>query len=174
MFISGSQGAIQFGSQNGVDLTNDKGWRSNEVKVTNWTMTTTAQLLDTTTLGDYDKNSVYGLRTHTGTLRLLYYIDSTTTSTPNNNTASWFINALTRASREKQYAALEQPSSANAIESVPVSLKLYLDERNKGSDASFIMFDANLNNVAYSSNTGELVSVDVAFEATGRIYSSQL
>ena len=174
MFISGSQGAIQFGSQNGVDLTTDKGWRSNEVKVTNWTMTSTAQLLETTTLGDYDKNSVYGLRTHTGTLRLLYYIDSTTSSTPNNNTASWFINALTRASKEKQYAAFSQAKNTPTIESVPVSLKLYLDERNKGSDASFIMFDANLNNVAYSSNTGELVAVDVAFEATGRIYSSQL
>ena len=51
----------------------DAKWIKVDTKITNWTLTTTAQLLDTTTLGDYDKTSIYGLRTHTGTLRLLYY-----------------------------------------------------------------------------------------------------
>ena len=174
-YLSGSQGAIQFGNPTAVN-TNfpGSGWRQTDVRVTNWTMNSSAQLLDTTTLGDYDKHSVYGLRTHTGTLRLLYYNTATSSSTPDNNAASWFINALTRASDEAQYSAFQQPSGAIEIECVPVELRLYLNELNQGTNADYIQFDANLTSVSYGSNVGELVAVDATFEASGRIFKSRV
>ena len=74
-FYSGNSGNIQFGSAGGVDTdaNPETGWKDSPTKITNWTLSTSAQLLDTTTLGDYDKTSVYGLRTTSGTLKLFYY-----------------------------------------------------------------------------------------------------
>ncbi|ADD94715.1 hypothetical protein [uncultured phage MedDCM-OCT-S09-C28] len=71
-FYSGNSGNIQFGNADNVDTTVDPetGWKNTPTKITNWTLSTSAQLLDTTTLGDYDKTSVYGLRTTSGTLKL--------------------------------------------------------------------------------------------------------
>ena len=76
-FYSGSQGSILFGRRESIapNDTDTGEWIRTDTKITNWTLNTSAQLLDTTTLGDYDKSSVYGLRTHTGTLRLLYYTE---------------------------------------------------------------------------------------------------
>jgi len=173
-FLSGSQGAIQFGSPKTVNASSfpGSGWRDTDTRVTNWTLNTSAQLLDTTTLGVYDKSSVYGLRTHTGTLRLLYYRPSSGSSTPANNTASWFINALTRAASEVDANAL--PPEDRTIESIPVFLRLYLDEASRSSAADYIELEANMNSVSYGSNVGELVAVDVSFEATGRITRSRV
>lgn len=173
-FLSGSQGAIQFGSPSTVNASSfpGSGWRETDTRVTNWTLNTTAQLLDTTTLGVYDKSSVYGLRTHTGTLRLLYYKTGNGSSTPASNSASWFINALTRAADEVDASSL--PPEDRSIESVPVYLRLYLDEANRTGAADYIELTANINSVAYSSNVGELVALDVAFEATGRIARSRV
>ena len=173
-FLSGSQGAIQFGSPSTVNASSfpGSGWRETDTRVTNWTLSTTAQLLDTTTLGVYDKSSVYGLRTHTGTLRLLYYKQSSGSSTPANNSASWFINALTRAASEVDASSL--PPEERVIESIPIFLRLYLDEASRTSAADYIELEANMNNVSYGSNVGELVSVNVSFEATGRIARSRV
>ena len=71
-FYSGSTGTIQFKKRSNTDYQDNS---ANNLRVSQWTMNSSAQLLDVTTLGHYDKNSVYGLRTHTGTLRLLYYTD---------------------------------------------------------------------------------------------------
>ena len=72
MFYSGSSGGIKFGKAGVVDgkANNEEGtgWKALDTRVTNWTLNVTAQLLDTTTLGDYDKSSVYGLRTTTGSV----------------------------------------------------------------------------------------------------------
>ena len=72
-FLTGSQGAIQFGNSETVQSGSfpGSGGKQTDVRVTNWTFSTSAALLDTTTLGDYDKSSVYGLRSSSGTLRLL-------------------------------------------------------------------------------------------------------
>ena len=168
-FSTGSQGAIQFGSSATVngDSFPGSGWKNTEVRVTNWTLNTTSRLLDTTTLGVYDKSSTYGIRTTTGTLRLFYYKPGSGASTPANNSASWFINALTRAANEEDRSSL--PAGDNPIESIGCRLRLYVNEANRTNAADYIEFDANLNSVAYGSNTGELVALDVTFEATGRI-----
>ena len=173
-YLSGSQGAIQFGSQAGVDLENNTGWKQSEIRVTNWTMNTTNQLLDTTTLGDYDRHTDYGLRTSSGSLRLLYYNPTNDSSTPANNSASWFINALQRAAYEQDYGSLDQPNSFIQLDSVPVTLRLFLNEMGRGPLADYMEFDCNLSNVSYASTVGELCAVDVQFEVNGRIIRSHI
>ena len=170
-FYSGSTGTIQFKKRSNTDYQDNS---ANNLKVTQWTLTTSAQLLDVTTLGDYDKNSVYGLRTHTGTLRLLYYTDQDF-STPQKNSAAWFVDALTKPSTIENKANSDFANDSTP-DSLPVKLKLYL----KGAvgtaytQQDSIEFDANLTSVNYASTVGEVTSVDVAFEATGRIERSTL
>ena len=163
-YYSGNSGNIQFGTAN-VDTSADTGWTDIQTKITNWTLSTTAQLLDTTTLGDYDKTSVYGTRTTTGTLKLLYYVPNGKTNSGNSyNSASWFIHVLGR-------------SAEQTVESFEVTLRLYTDDKNmKGSLSlrDYIEFRANLTNVSYGSRVGELVSVDVSFEVNGPVIRNRL
>ena len=162
-YYSGNSGSIQFGGAKTVntDVSPETGWRTSDTKITNWTLSTSAQLLETTTLGDYDKDSVYGIRTTTGTLKLFYYApDGATSSTNVNNSASWFIYSLTRSTVTADK------------ESFVVRLRLYIDDKNmKGAlkYRDYIELDANITSVSYGSNVGELVSVDISFEAKGPV-----
>ena len=161
-YLSGNSGSIQFGSAETVDFENDTGWRSTDTKITNWTLTTSSALLDTTTLGAYDKTSIYGLRTTSGTLRLFYYTtpgSGVVEGNINNNSASYFIHSLQRASTD--------PSP-----SIAVKLRLYLNDQNYTgalNTRDYLDLEANLTSVSYGSNVGELVAVDVSFEATGPV-----
>ena len=181
-FLSGSQGHMLFGRQQ--DLAEGDGsdakWIKVDTKITNWTLTTTAQLLDTTTLGDYDKTSVYGLRTHTGTLRLLYYtqpgFSPTPVANPQSNAASWFINAVIRAKLEDGAKYLP-PNDINE-ESIAVRLRLYLQFVGFNPDVAanhdYIDVDANITSLSFGSNVGELVALDATFESKGRIVRSRV
>ena len=180
-FLSGSNGSILFARSEefSEDSEGVGPWVDTDTRVTNWTLSSSAQLLDTTTLGVYDKSSVYGLRTHTGTLRLLYYTEpgSVNIASPKTNSASWFINALIRARLE--YDANFLPTNEIKEESIKVRLRLYLQKDgiaaiNPDRTHDWIDLDANLTSVSFGSNVGELVAVDATFEATGRILISQV
>ena len=161
-YYSGSSGTIKYAYASSPEA--ESSWVDTQTKVTNWTMTTSAQLLDTTTLGDYDKTSVYGLRTTSGTLRLFYYRASGTQSNTATNSGSWFINILERT--------LNVPAG-----SPEVRLRLYVDDKNNTPDISvtdYVELNANLTSVSYGSNVGELVAVDVSFEATGPVTRNRL
>lgn len=160
-YYSGNSGNIQFrnaASGSGV-------FQDTITKITNWTLTTSAQLLDTTTLGDYDKTSVYGLRTTSGTLKMFYYTaDGASHSAPSNNSASWFISNFVRTASQDDL-------------SIEVRLRLYIDDKQMtGSlnEMDYIELDANLTSVSYGSNVGELVSVDISFEANGAVIANEV
>ena len=159
-YYSGSSGTIKYAYASNPKA--ESSWVDTQTKVTNWTMTTSAQLLDTTTLGNYDKTSVYGLRTTSGTLKLFYYRASGTQSNTETNSGSWFINILERG----------DPAA-----SPEVRLRLYVDDKNNTSDLTvtdYVELNANLTSVSYGSNVGELVAVDVSFEATGPVTDFRL
>lgn len=179
-FLSGSAGDLFFGRQKSL-IADPDDYVKIDTKITNWTLTSSAQLLDTTTLGDYDKTSVYGLRTHSGTLRLLYYTDPNLTSTvsasPKTNAASWFINSLIRAEIEDDASSLP-PIGSEKEASIPVRLRLFLQKigqvaKNEGN-RDYIDVDANLTSVSFGSNVGELTALDVTFESVGRIVRSRV
>ena len=167
-YLSGNSGSIEFGAAYIVDIPSDTGWRSTDTKITNWTLTTSSALLDTTTLGDFDKTSVYGLRTTSGTLKLFYYTapgSGVVQGNIDNNSASFFIHMLQRASNEAD------------PESIAVKLRLYLNDQNKTGSMStrdYVDLEANLTSVSFGSNVGELVAVDVSFEATGPVIESRV
>ena len=175
MFYSGSSGGVKFGKTGVVDgkANNEEGtgWKALDARVTNWTITVNSQLLDTTTLGDYDKHSVYGLRTTSGTFRLFYYTDTNQAdnATPKNNAASWFISAIMRAEQKNQEDG-ELPPNLITDESITCYLRLYIDDKTRpGKVKDYIDLNANITSASWGSNVGELVAVDLSFEATGPV-----
>lgn len=175
-YYSGNSGSIQFGNVDQVTGP-ETGWRDLPVKITQWTMNSSVQLLDTTTLGDWDKNSEYGIRTHTGSLKLLYYTDDMSQSSPLNNAASWFIGALSMAQTQGGAGALGQYpdqgdfKSSNA--SIDVRLRLFLRSVSS-TTRDFVDFDARLTSVSYASTVNEITAVDVSFEASGQLIMNNL
>ena len=171
-YLSGSTGKILFARADKVEEGGETGWIATPTRVQNWTLNTTANLLDTTALGDYDKKSIYGIRTTSGTMRLFYYTEDEGSS-PGNNSASWFFNALCRAGDVAGEGALPPYSNPNddpsrmvrRNESIQVRLRLFLMEKST-SLRDFIDLDANLTSVSIGSAVNEVVAVDVAFEAT--------
>ena len=166
-YLSGNTGKILFVRADSelTDNGND-GWIDTPTRVQNWTLNTTANLLETTSLGDYDKTSIYGIRTTTGTMRLFYYSEEVQ-SNPKNNSASWFFNALCRA----DFAAAEgnlppyAQSGYQRKESIEVRLRLFLFESST-TVRDYMDLDANLTSVSIGSAVNEVVAVDVSFEAT--------
>lgn len=175
-YYSGNSGSIQFGNADQV-TGSETGWKDLPVKITQWTMNSSVQLLETTTLGDWDKNSEYGVRTHTGTLRLLYYTDDASQSSPLNNAASWFIGALTMAATQGGAGGLgqypDQGDFKRSNSSIDVRLRLFLRSISS-TTRDFVDFDARLTSVSYGSVVNEITAVDVNFEASGQLRFNNL
>ena len=171
-FYSGNSGSIEFGKRDGEDF------KDFDAKVTSWTLNSSVNLLETTTLSMWDKSSDYGLRTHTGTLTLLYYTENEPQhSTAGNNAASWFLGALINAETNKNpmssdYYA-DQGEWQRSKSSLPVHLQLYLRKVND-TYRDYIDFNANLTSVSTSSTVNEITKVDVNFEATGQVRQMSL
>ena len=109
-FYTGSTGTIQFKKRN-IDYQDNS---ANNLRIVQWTMNSSAQLLDVTTLGDYDKNSVYGLRTYTGTPGCC--TTPTKISLRRRGTAAaWFIGALSKLERLKTALTVILPTTALLI-----------------------------------------------------------
>jgi hypothetical protein len=171
-YYSGNSGSIQFANENQV-TGSETGWQDSQpVKITDWTMNTSVQLLETTTLGDWDRTTEYGIRSHTGSMTLLYYTADASQSSPTNNAASWFIGALTMASNQNGAAALGQyPDNGDfkqSNSSINVRLRLFLRSVSS-TTRDYVDFDARLTSVSYGSTVNEITSVNVNFEASGQL-----
>ena len=67
------------------------------------------------------------------------------------------------------------PTNEQAIESISVRLRLYLQKvgiATTQSEHDFLDVDANLTSISFGSAVGELVAVDASFESIGRIIRS--
>jgi len=179
-YYSGNSGKIQFANTGQVSdgSTDMTGWRELPLRVSNWSINTSVQLLETTSLGDWDRTTEYGVRSHTGQMRVLYYTeDMNVQSSPSNNAASWFIGALTMASTQGGAGSLGQYSDQGEYKlsnsPVKVRLRLFLRESSTAL-RDCIDFEARLTSVSYGSAVNEITAVDVNFEASGQIIKNNL
>ena len=150
-------------------------------KVLTWSINHTSNLLDTTTLGEWDKNNFYGIRTTTGNIEFFYYNKVVSTvqeqdqSNPANNDASRFIAYLNRPVQQQRSDVLGiSPNPRREPESIPVHLRLFLRETRAGAIRDFISFDARLSSINYGIAVDDVVKVQASFEAFGRINWSNL
>ncbi len=113
-------------------------------QVKNWQWSTAQTLLDTTYLSDTDKTVAPGLRTTTGSCSLHYY--------GQGSSAGTLINKIVKT---------------GGAASTQVTFKLEVDGKN-------IEVPAFISNASMSCAVGEVVSVEINFEANGSVTSMTL
>jgi hypothetical protein len=143
MFFSGNQGQLLIDGQKAA-------------KVSGWSLSSSLGLLDTTSLEDTDRTSTPGIRSTTGSATLFYYAPDPGETVRND--ASVLLNKLIKAR-----LAGQQPGQAS--ETQKVTLRLVM--RDGSTTGKFIQVDAYLTSVEMRMAVGEVLSAQVAWEATG-------
>lgn len=118
-----------------------------QVKVTNWSLTGSLEVLETTTLGDNQRTYVPGVQEFSGSASLLYYNDD--------------------AGRNDAATALKKVLKIAGIESSDtVDLRLRLVEGNKNHD---VRLTAYVTSVSFSAGVGEVSAAQISFQGTGAL-----
>ena len=118
-------------------------------RVSNWSFQASQSTLETTSLGDWDRELIAGTRTLSGSARMFYFrYDSGGTI---QSDVSPLLNNIIRTTN---------------TESPTVRLKLFVAD---GTDAGlFLEFDALITSASMSCAVGEVLAADFTFESTGR------
>lgn len=118
-----------------------------QLKVTNWSLTGALEVLETTTLGEYQRSYVPGVQEFSGSASLLYYNNGS----GRNDAATALKNIL---------------KTGNVADTDTVSLQLRLVEGNTNHDISLTAY---ITDVTYSASVGEVSSAQISFRATGAL-----
>ena len=113
--------------------------------VRNWSFSNTAETIDATTLGDTYRHKLGGLKGITGQAQLMYYRDRDDTDGPISNMLDAF-----------NYQDSETTSGE-----IQVKFRL----QHSASGTRDFEFDALITNFSMACSVGEVVTVDVTFEA---------
>lgn len=148
-FYSGIDGVVYFGS----GTTATEGGCSAKVKNFQWSIS--QNVLDTTSLCDTDKTIIPGVRSTTGSCSLHYY----TSSDENAGAASTLINKIVKAG--------ENYPNGDTAKSDQVTFKLEID-------GNTITIPAFITQASMTCAVGEVVSVDISFEADGAVTKNSL
>jgi hypothetical protein len=118
-----------------------------QAKVTNWSLTGSLEVLETTTLGDSERSYTPGVQEFSGTATLLYYVDDEGT-----NDASTLLKKVLKT---------------GAVASTDtVTLKLRLVQGNANKD---VELTAYITSVTYGASVGEVSTAQISFQATGAL-----
>jgi hypothetical protein len=114
-------------------------------KVSNWSFTASADTLETTSLGDFARNYVYGVQSSNGTATLFYYENAS-----NLIEGSALMNDVIRTTQTPT-----EPTH---------TMELRFDG---GSQTRRIAFKCALNQVEISATSGEIIQANVSFTVCG-------
>ena len=145
-FYSGQDGKLFVDEQNN-SIQNGDG----VAKVSSWSFTINTAVLETVSLGDFDRTIIPGMTSTTGSASIYYYADSTS-ATHNSGRLSTFIldKILPRSGNT--------PSSE---ERAKVKLRLQVDSNH------YIEMKAVITSFAMTNSVGEVMAADISFEADG-------
>jgi hypothetical protein len=118
-----------------------------QIKVTNWSMTGNLETLETTSLGDNQRTYVPGVQEFNGSATLLYYNDGT--------------------GRNDAATALKKVLKIGSVsESDTVDLRLRLVEGSTNHD---VRLTAYITSVSFGASVGEVSSAQINFQGTGAL-----
>ena len=118
-----------------------------QIKVTNWQLSGSLEMLETTTLGDAQRSYAPGVQEFNGSAALLYYNDGT--------------------GRNDAATALKKVLRVTGIDSADtVDLRLRLVEGTTNHD---VRFTAYITSVTFGASVGEISSAQISFQATGAL-----
>lgn len=118
-----------------------------QVKVTNWQLSGSLEMLETTSLGENQRTYTPGIQEFSGSATILYYNDG--------------------AGRNDAASALRKLLKINGInESDTVDIRLRLVEGNSNHD---VRLTAYVTGVSLGASVGEVSSAQITFNATGAL-----
>ena len=118
-----------------------------QVKVTNWSMTGSLEMLETTSLGDSQRTYCPGLQEFSGSATLLYYNDG-----EGRNDASIALRKVLRVDGVSQG------------DTVDMRLRLL-----EGSTNHDVRLTAYITSVSFGASVGEVSSAEINFQGTGAL-----
>tara|TARA_Y100000401_G_scaffold100641_1_gene89613 strand:+ start:2526 stop:2981 length:456 start_codon:yes stop_codon:yes gene_type:complete len=116
-------------------------------KVRSWSFTVNTSVLETVSLGDFDRTLISGITSTTGSCSIYYYADDVTSENNANNLSPRIISKIL-------------PDTSG--ERPKVRFRLQVDANHR------IDIDAVITSFAMTNSVGEVMSADVSFEADGK------
>lgn len=118
-----------------------------QVKVTNWTLSGSLEMLETTSLGDSQRNYAPGVQEFNGSATLLYYKDD--------------------AGRNDAGTALRKIiKTAGVSDGDTVTIRLRLVDGDTTNDIALTSY---ITSVSIGASVGEISSAQISFQATGAL-----
>ena len=117
------------------------------VKVTNWSLTGTLEMLETTSLGDSQRTYAPGVQDFSGSATLLYYNDGT-----GRNDAATALRTVLRV--------------GGVSDGDTVDMRLRLVEGNTNHDVQLATY---ITSVSFGASVGEVSSAQINFQGTGAL-----
>jgi hypothetical protein len=118
-----------------------------QIKVTNWNLTGSLEMLETTSLGDNQRTYCPGLQEFSGSATLLYYSDG-----EGRNDASTALRKVLRVDGVSQG------------DTVDMRLRLL-----EGSTNHDVQLTAYITSVSFGASVGEVSSAEINFQGTGAL-----
>jgi hypothetical protein len=118
-----------------------------QIKVTNWTLTGSLEMLETTSLGDSQRSYTPGVQEFNGSATLLYYND-----TNNRNDAALALRKVLRVD--------------GVDDGDTVDMRLRLVEGSANHDVRLTTY---ITSVSFGASVGEVSSAQISFQATGAL-----
>ena len=118
-----------------------------QIKVTNWSLTGSLEMLETTSLGDNQRTYCPGLQEFSGSATLLYYNDDA-----GRNDASTALRKVLRVDGVSQG------------DTVDMRLRLL-----EGSTNRDVRLTAYITSVSFGASVGEVSSAEINFQGTGAL-----
>jgi hypothetical protein len=118
-----------------------------QIKVTNWQLTGSLEMLETTSLGESQRTYTPGVQEFSGSATLLYYNDGT-----GRNDAALALKKVLRIS--------------GVSDGDTVDLRLRLVEGNSNHDVRLTTY---ITSVSFGASVGEVSSAQISFQGTGAL-----
>ena len=118
-----------------------------QIKVSNWTLTGSLEVLETTTLGESQRSYAPGVQEFNGSATLLYYKDDA-----GRNDAATALKKVLRV------------SGVSSSDTVTMRLRLV-----DGASNSDVQLTAYITSVTFGASVGEVSSAQISFQGTGAL-----
>lgn len=118
-----------------------------QIKVTNWTLTGSLEVLETTSLGESQRTYAPGVQEFNGSATILYYNNGT-----GRNDAATALRKVLR--------------TGSVADNDTVNMRLRFVEGNTNHD---VQLTAYITSVSYGASVGEVSSAQISFQATGAL-----
>lgn len=125
-----------------------------QAKVTSWSFQGDVEVLETTTLGDFQRSYTPGIQSFSGSAALLYY-----KADDGSIDASNFLSKVITAGA----------TGIQAADVVTITLRLA-----DGADNNDITFDAYITSASIGASVGEITTAQISFQTTGALTTASL